>query len=311
MNEVSSTAGFEYSEEFRQMVVWLHRGKESWPQYPCYLNAHLGGPDSRLSELSTQLVRDLQHHCGELSGKRVLDFGCGTGATTAALAQVSGSVAAFDVDPESVGVARRRLREHGLARRARFFCAGSIDEIAEELGTLDVVLMNGVIEHIPKSIPGLREKVVRSAWGLLRPSGCLFINDTPNPLCPFDFHSTQLWWIPWTKPGSGWAYLYAVLRGRHRDSPTASAGPRGLEEVGAWGATYWEVLDYLRGEDVSCVNLEEGHDRRLSYAVHGSRRRQWIERALHPVAVKHLGVPITALTPSLTNLTLRKGSRKV
>lgn len=304
---------FVYSEEFRRSIVHLHRGKETWPNYQKYIEHHLGGPHSRLATFSRRLCPEITYHCGSLVGKRVLDFGCGTGATTVALARlanVAGEPAsqllAFDVDRESVAICQQRLREHGLADRVTVYWADDLSAIEADLGTFDLILMNGVIEHIPLSRPGLRRGIVRSLFAHLNRSGYLFINDTPNRLWPFDFHSTQLWCLPWTRPGSTWAYKRAVAKGRHSDVPTIDPGPLGLEEVGAWGATYREISGYLQGEPFVCVNLSPGHDRHVSYAFQGGWKRRLFESFLYYTAVKWLRMPITAFAPSLDNLVFQR-----
>ena len=297
---------FDYSPVFREHVVRLHRGKEGWPHYNAYLNAHLGGPDSRLHEHKTRLVRELEHHCGSLRDQRVLDFGCGTGASTVALAGAAAEVVGFDVDAESAGIARARMEEHGLGGRVPILSGESFEPFAPRLGLFDLVLMNGVVEHIPLSVQGLRKRVLRNAWAAVRPGGFLVINDTPNRLWPFDGHSTQLWFLPWTPAGSEWAYRRAVRLGRHADAPTSAPGPLGLEQVGAWGATYPELLGYLGEDEVECVNLRPGHSERVSYVDPGSPRRQRLERLLHATLVPALRMPLTAFAPSLNNLVLRK-----
>ncbi|MHB8878905.1 MAG: class I SAM-dependent methyltransferase [Myxococcaceae bacterium] len=298
---------FAYSAEFHSRIALLHRGKERWPHYREYLAAHLGGPDSRLVDFTERLVPEIEHHCGSLAGRRVLDLGCGTGATTVALALAGAKVSAFDVDAESVGIARLRLAEHGLAEKVFIWCGRSTDELAP--ASFDLVLMNGVLEHVPLSVPGLRREVVRAAWRRVSPGGGLYVSDTPNRLWPRDGHSTGLWFLPWAPAGSAWAYRRAVKAGRHSDAPTLARGPRGLEEAGAWGATYWELRRYLEGEKVECVNLEPGHDERLSHTERGSPRRRLIEGLLYNTAVRALRAPLTAFTPGLNHLVLRKGGR--
>jgi len=173
------------------------------------------------------------------------------------------------------------------------------------MGTFDLILINGVIEHIPLTKIGLREKIMRSLFAMLRKPGYLYINDTPNRLLPFDFHSTQLWLIPWTKPGSEWAYRRALKKGRYTDAPRLGTGPLGLEEVGAWGATYWEIKHYLKGERFICVNTLSDHNRHLYYLSPRTWKRSVIEFALYYSAVKIFRIPMTAYAKSIPNLTIK------
>lgn len=303
---------FNYSKDFQRMIVRLHRAKENWPNYQNYLKAHLGGPDSRVVILTKYLCPEIEYHCGSLKDKRILDFGCGTGATTAALAQNSKQICAFDTDEESIEICKRRISEHGLKSRVQFYCADDLDKVKDFMDTFDLILVNGVIEHIPLTRTGLRKKTMQSLFELLKKPGYLYINETPNRLCPFDFHTTQLWWIPWTKPGSEWAYRKAVKKRRHSDAPTISKGPLGLEERGAWGATYWEIKNYLKGEKFVCTNTVSGHNRHIHYLSNplgkflGTWKQTVFEFIMYYSAVKLLHIPITAFAPNITNLVIKK-----
>lgn len=301
---------FEYSNEFRELIVHLHRGKENWPNYKNYLKSHLGGPDSRSVIFSKYLCPEIEYHCGSLKDKRILDFGCGTGSTTVALAQNCEQVCAFDIDEESIEICKQRISEHGLESRVQFYCADDIDKVKDPIGTFDLILVNAVIEHIPLSKIGLRKRIMRSLFDLLKKSGYLYISETPNRLWPYDRHSTQLWWIPWTKPGSEWAYRRALKKGRHSDAPTISKGSLGLEEVGAWGATYWEILNYFKGKRFLCLNTISSHDRHMYYFFPGTQRQRIIitifELIMYYSAIKLFRIPIAAFFITISNLVIKK-----
>lgn len=293
---------FHYSDSFRQRIIDLHRGKESWPNYKKYLADHLGGPTSRLVWFETQLIPEMEHRCGSLSEKRVLDFGCGTGSATVPLASHSRHVCAFDVDEESIGICRQRIEEHGLAEKVELRCAADLAEVSDAVERFDLVLLCGVLEHLPLSRKGLRRRTLRTLFSMLSEGGHLFVHDTPNRVWPIDFHSTQLWWIPWMRPGSRLAYKLAVARGRHSPAPSISNGPEGLEEVGAWGATYWEITRALSGLGFVCMNTVRGYDCHLGYCRERGWKRALAETVARWLAVRLLHVPITAFAPFLTNL---------
>lgn len=296
---------FEYSAEFREMIAYLHRGGEGLPRYDDYLSAHLGGPGSRLLVFSKRVCPEIEYHCGTLRGKRVLDFGCGTGATTAALAEYCDDVSAFDIGRESIDICRRRLKEHGLGEKVKLYCGDSVDDFREAMGKFDVIVINGVLEHIPITIKGLRQNVLESTFSLLNESGYLFINGSPNRLHPYDTHTTQLWWVPWSRPGSKWAYSRALSRGRFGDMGTASKGPLGLEEAGAWGVTYWEIKRYLAKGKPVFLNTMPGHDRYIFYATAPKNRRpNPLKFLVYLIAVRLLRIPLTALRPFIENLVI-------
>lgn len=295
-----------FSDEFRQMIRQMHRGLEDSPFYPAYIKAHLGGPESRLATFALTVCPEIEYHCGSLKGKRVLDFGCGTGASTAALARFAGSVVAFDVWEESIGIARRRVRELGMEDRVEFHCADSIDQIADRIGPFDVIAMIGVLEHVPATAPGLRKRILRSAADLLAKPGYLFLSDTPNRLWPHDSHTTGLWWIPWSRPGSSWAYNRAIAKGRYARTDHYSPGPLGLEEQGAWGVTFWEIQSYLRGAGLTCVNTLKGHDRHVAYTGGRSTKAAVFESVPRMTACRLLRCPIVAFAPYISNLVFRR-----
>jgi 2-polyprenyl-3-methyl-5-hydroxy-6-metoxy-1,4-benzoquinol methylase len=307
---IQSDHTFDYSPSFRQRIVELHRGKESWPNYEKYLSDHLGGPDSRLAWFATQLCPEIEYRCGALEDKRVLDFGCGTGSATAPLAARSRRVCAFDIDRESLDICRQRIEEHRLGDKAEFVWAPDLLDACGRMGTFDLILVSGVLEHIPLSKTGLRRQILRALFNMLNDGGHLYIHDTPNRVWPIDVHSTQLWWIPWMPAGSRLAYRLAVSRGRHTPAPTISEGPLGLEEVGAWGCTYWEITKALDGLEFVPLNTVDGSDRRVHYGRDQGWRRALAERAAYYLAVKLLRVPITAFAPFLTNLVIQRSSSR-
>lgn len=80
----------------------------------------------------------------DMSGKRILDAGCGTGAFAVEAAQRGADVVAIDLSPTLVGLARDRLPAK-LASRIEF-CSG--DMLDPSLGSFDhVVAMDSVIHY--------------------------------------------------------------------------------------------------------------------------------------------------------------------
>ena len=76
---------------------------------------------------------------GEPPGCRVLEIGCGSGRATAFLARAAAAVTAFDLSPEMLAAARRRLAElenvrlfaadlRGLRLRAAFDLVAAVDD---------------------------------------------------------------------------------------------------------------------------------------------------------------------------------------
>lgn len=80
----------------------------------------------------------------DLTGKRVLDAGCGTGAMTEELARRGAEVVAIDISPALVEIATKRLPE-GLAPQVTFT---SGDMLSPDLGSFDhVMAMDSMIYY--------------------------------------------------------------------------------------------------------------------------------------------------------------------
>lgn len=108
------------------------------------------------------------------SSDHVLDFGCGTGSTSAMLLQLPGALEVLGVDV-SVPLLDVAIRHHE-SQSVRF--ASVTDEIPE--AAFDVVHCSGVFHHIP---PAERPAAARWIRDRLRPGGVLALweNNPWNP----------------------------------------------------------------------------------------------------------------------------------
>jgi SAM-dependent methyltransferase len=108
------------------------------------------------------------------SPRHVMDYGCGTGATTPLWFEILGAETVAGVDPSlrSLEVARRH---HG-SERVRFLSAQEY----EPTGAVDLAYCNGVFHHIP---PKQRRDAVRFLYRSVRPGG-LFSFWENNPWNP-------------------------------------------------------------------------------------------------------------------------------
>lgn len=91
----------------------------------------------------------LQRLGGRLDGLRVLEIGCGRGVGTEILFRHFGAreVHAFDLDPDMVEKARRRLASFAPERLQ--LTVGDAAAIAEPDESFDAVVDFGIIHHIP------------------------------------------------------------------------------------------------------------------------------------------------------------------
>ena len=101
----------------------------------------------------------------DLTGKRVLDAGCGTGALAVEAARLGAEVVAIDLSPTLVDLARERIPAD-VADRVTF---KSGDMLGKELGTFDhVVAMDSIIHYqIEDAIDALSQLADRTSGSII------------------------------------------------------------------------------------------------------------------------------------------------
>ncbi len=110
----------------------------------------------------------LEQLCAErglaLAGARVLDFGCGTGLLTEAVARTAREVVAIDISPAMIEVLRGKIRERGLGNIEAV--VGELAELGSEQGlgegSFDLVTCSSVcafLEDYPAAVSLLAAKL--------------------------------------------------------------------------------------------------------------------------------------------------------
>jgi 2-polyprenyl-6-hydroxyphenyl methylase/3-demethylubiquinone-9 3-methyltransferase len=108
---------------------------------------------------------------GPLAGLAILDVGCGAGLLSEPLARLGANMTGIDPAAGSLEVARRHAEETGASLAYR---AASVEALAAEGASFDVVLAMEVVEHVRDV-----KSFVKTACGLVRPGG-LFAASTLN-----------------------------------------------------------------------------------------------------------------------------------
>ncbi len=104
-----------------------------------------------------------------LSGKTVIDVGCGGGILSESMAGMGASVTGIDLSDKALQVAKLHLLESGKQVEYRKI---AVEDIAEELpASFDIVTCLEMLEHVPD--PG---SVIAACAKLVKPGGHVFFS---------------------------------------------------------------------------------------------------------------------------------------
>lgn len=126
------------------------------------------------------------------AGARMLDFGCGSGASTMILARAfpSCEIVGVELEPRLLALAEARRRFYcGCDCRVRFVASPAGDVLPSGIGRFDFVVLNAVVEHL---LPDERRTLLPLLWSSLKPDGVLFVNETPSRWYPVEGHTTGI-----------------------------------------------------------------------------------------------------------------------
>jgi SAM-dependent methyltransferase len=110
---------------------------------------------------------------------RVLDFGCGAGRLSQALAEHADQVVGLDVSPPMLETARRLDRTDG---RCAFVLSEDADLRAFPDGSFDLVFTERVLQHLPREV---LERYLAEFLRVLRPGGVAYLHVPTRPLWTF------------------------------------------------------------------------------------------------------------------------------
>ena len=241
----------------------------------------------------------------EIAAWRVLDFGCGPGASSVVLARLGvRRIVGLDLVNDYAALWNRRLRESGFPGDAMFVQAGRALQFPFGPGSFDLVLLNGVLEHM---LPEERSALLRALLGLVRPGGRVLVTETPNRWFPRNSH-TKLWFSEWMPFG-----VAASLAHRFRirdDFP--SEGRTALYRTGMRGISAGQLAQIVG--DLGRVEPTPDAMAALEFTLprnplqNPSARSRMGERLLRlalPLA-RATGVPLAWLAPHLNAWVVRR-----
>jgi 2-polyprenyl-3-methyl-5-hydroxy-6-metoxy-1,4-benzoquinol methylase len=127
----------------------------------------------------------------EFAGRRVLDFGSGSGASSMVLARMfpEAKIVGVEVVSKFVELARHRAAFYGVDGRVSFQLSPASSTLPAEIGDFDYIVFSAVYEHL---YPSEREVILPLLWSHLKPSGVLFLDQTPYRWFPIEMHTTGL-----------------------------------------------------------------------------------------------------------------------
>lgn len=104
------------------------------------------------------------HLLGDVMGRRIVDFGCGSGANTALLANRGAHVWGVDISEDLIRLAQRRMQVSGRDGGAQFIVSSAHDLPFPD-GSIDVVFGIAILHHLDLQM------VAKEVYRVLRPGG--------------------------------------------------------------------------------------------------------------------------------------------
>jgi SAM-dependent methyltransferase len=217
---------------------------------------------------------------GYMDGKRILDFGCGSGASTVILARMfpASEIVGVELEDHLLSIAKGRV-DYYRPRNVVLERSPMGTELPEGIGRFDLVVMNAVYEHL---LPEEREVMMLKLWSLIRDGGHLFLTETPSSISPIETHTTGLPLLNYMPRRMALGAARA-LAGRKvgRDASWEELLRQGIR-----GGTVREILTHLRRDKSHRPVLLEPHNLGLTdridlwYLVSSQGRMRKAKRVL-------------------------------
>lgn len=127
----------------------------------------------------------------DFAGKRLLDFGSGSGASSVVLARMfpEAEILGVELVAEFVELAQHRVEFYGLRDRVSFEVSLDSNTLPPDIGSFDYVILSAVYEHL---LPRERQVILPLLWSHLERGGMVFLNQTPYRWFPVETHTTGL-----------------------------------------------------------------------------------------------------------------------
>jgi len=177
------------------------------------------------------------HGLGEERPAKVLEVGCGSGDRLVALRKLGWKVEGQEVDPVAVKYCREKQGLHVFSDR--------LEELLEDEGKYDVILMSHVLEHVENP-----DELLRNCLRLLKPGGKLLLT-TPN-IKSLGCSIYGKYWFPLDPPRHLLIYSPAALKKIILES--------GFDEVSVTSVALNNELISLHSRDIRFTTFTDFND---------------------------------------------------
>jgi ubiquinone/menaquinone biosynthesis C-methylase UbiE len=159
MTELATIRAWEEAEIARSSVEARHTSAERLRMTEANLRRYLNPPADTPFPLEYAF-----HLIGDVTGRTVLDYGCGNGENSLPLVSRGARVVGLDVSEDLLMLARQRLALHGLADRATFLAASAHDLPLPD-SSVDAVMGIAILHHLDLAL------AAREVHRVLKPGG--------------------------------------------------------------------------------------------------------------------------------------------
>jgi ubiquinone/menaquinone biosynthesis C-methylase UbiE len=217
------------------------------------------------------LVRDYLEPAGDLSGKRVLDVGCGLGGKTIAYGEGGAAeVYGTDLSAEHVEASARFAQAGERGFHSGFF-AGDAAHLPTISGVFDAVIANDAMEHFAEPEAALLEMA-----RVTRPGGAIWVFFTPH-FSPLGSHLYDYIFTPWChlvfRRRDLEGAVGEILRRRYPEWPTGEVARKTGEVMRSYDTElnhmsirrFRRMASRLQGFDVTYEELKPAKYRALRF----------------------------------------------
>ena len=283
----------------------------NWPEECLYELARLKGEwfyDSyqrfeHPNYVQKQVDFILDFHRISLINKRILDFGCGFGASSYCLIKRGANhIIATELDDNNIKFARKFFYTMGYSKFVEIREGNIVPTL--EPNSFDIIWLQAVVEHL---LPEERKEYLNKFWHALNPKGFLIITEVPNRIWPIELHTTGgKWFIPWMRPEKA---FQLIKKNYHKfESYTETDFYRS----GIIGSSYKEILRCLEyPSDLTDLSIK--HKNYLKHLYSYARNKSFSKKIIinilnlfEPLALYIPRRPITAFMPFLNHLAFQK-----